>query len=102
MRALTPLLCLAVLGCASDDFGRPYTWQASGVNDANLRAMLVDQRHAVSGVAATTERAEPGVAAIVRLNQDRRRPLPDSRAAQVGAAGSAPVAAPPAGGMDAN
>ncbi|WPB83915.1 hypothetical protein [Sediminicoccus rosea] len=102
MRALAALLCLALPACAPTDFDRPYTWHATGVNDVNLRAMLADPRHAVSGVAAATDRARPGVDAIQRLNEDRRRPLPDSRAAQVGAAGSAPVAAPPAGGMDAN
>lgn len=104
MRAPAALLCLALPCCAPSDFDRPYTWQATGVNDVNLRAMLAEPRHALSGVGATTDRAEPGVAAIVRLNEDRRKPLPDSRAAQVGAVGNAPgSAAPPAdGGLNAN
>lgn len=82
-----PLLVLLLAGCAAtDDFRRPGTWQASGINDANLRAMLAEPGHAVRGVGARTERGQPASQAIRRLEQGRRQPLPDSRAAQIGAA----------------
>lgn len=102
MRAALLLSCLVLAGCGPDDFSRPGTWQATGINDANLRAMLADPRHAVGGVGAATDRGEPGVAAIERLNQDRRRPLPDSRAAMIGSAPAASAPAPAMGGSGAN
>lgn len=93
MRRFGSLFLLASLaGCAGgDDFSRAGTWRASGVNDANLRLMLAEPRDAARGRGATTERAQPGSLAITRLARDRRRPLPDSRAARIGAA---PTTAP--------
>jgi len=89
---------LLLAGCGGpQDAERPGTWQATGVNDANLAAMLADPHDAVLGVAAGTERAEPGSAAIRRLERDRRRPLPDSRASSIGGAGGAPAGAAPSG-----
>lgn len=82
-------------GCAApDDFSRPGTWQATGANDTNLRAMLVEPSHAVQGVAAPAERAQPAATAIRRLEQGRRPVLPDSRASTIGPA--SPAAASPA------
>lgn len=82
------LLVLAVwlAGCGTgEDFSRRGTWQPVGANDANLRTMLAEPAHAVRGVAAPTERGQPASLAIRRLELDRRRPLPDSRAAEIGA-----------------
>jgi hypothetical protein len=87
------LLLLPLAACGGGDFARPGTWQASGVNDANLRLMLADPQDAVRGRAAMGDRAQPATLAIRRLERDRRRPLPDSRAARIGAA---PAAAPEA------
>lgn len=96
-------LLLTLAGCAPDDFSRPGTWQPSGVNEANLRAMVAEPRHLRHGVAAPTERALPAVQAIRRLDADRRRPLPDSRTTQVGGTGGgntgAPGPAPEAGSV---
>jgi len=97
-RLLRPRFCLGfpllalLAGCAGDDFARPGTWQPTGANEANLRAMLVDPTHIERGVSAVGERGQPASAAILRLEQDRRRPLPDSRVSRVGA-----VAAPTGG-----
>jgi hypothetical protein len=87
IRGLVPVLAfLALAACAGPgDFARPGTWQPSGANDANLRAMLADPGHAMRGVAAPAERGQPASLAIRRLVQDRRRPLPDSRASTIGA-----------------
>ncbi|MFC7478334.1 hypothetical protein ACFQS7_28630 [Dankookia sp. GCM10030260] len=89
-----PLLGVLFLlaGC---DFDRPRTWQATGVNDANLRAMLAEPADAVRGVAARTERAQPASQAVNRMEQDRRRPMPDSRAALIGTAATAAAAPEP-------
>lgn len=111
MRSLLPMLAgpmlagaMALLaGCGPDDFSRPGTWQATGANEANLRAMVAEPAHLQRGVAATTERAQPATQAIRRLAADRRRPLPDSRAAQIGAitTGSPAPAAPIGGAANA-
>ncbi|MGK7869785.1 hypothetical protein [Falsiroseomonas sp. E2-1-a20] len=87
MRKIHVLLLVGPLAaCGGGDFDRPGTWQASGVNDANLRLMLADPQDAVRGRAAATERAQPATLAITRLQRDRRRSLPDSRAARIGSA----------------
>jgi hypothetical protein len=94
-----PASLLAVLLLAGCDINRPGTWQASGVNDANLRAMLAEPAHAVRGVSARTERGQPASLAIRRLEQGRRQPLPDSRASQIGATGASAAPDPePANG----
>ncbi len=92
------LLALPLAACGpGDDFTRPGTWRATGANDANLATMLVEPAHARAGVAARTDRGQPGSHAIRLLEQDRRRPLPDSRAATIGNIGAAsPAAAAPA------
>jgi hypothetical protein len=95
LRALLLLLPLVACG-PGDDFLRPGTWRPTGANEANLAAMLAEPSHARAGAAARTERAEPAALAIRRLELDRRRPLPDSRAAAIGsvAAPQAPAAEP--------
>lgn len=100
MRAIRIVLLMWPLAaCGGGDFARPGTWQASGVNDANLRLMLADPQDAARGRAATADRAQPASLAIRRLEGDRRRPLPDSRAARIGGAPAATQDAPmePAG-----
>jgi hypothetical protein len=100
MRHLVPAILLLLLpSCAEQDFERSGTWQATGANEANLRAMLAEPSHAVRGVADTTARGGTVSMAVRRLDEDRRRPLPDSRAAQIGSAPSPTGGgAPPAGG----
>jgi hypothetical protein len=93
---MRPILLLALLcGCATNDLDRPGTWRPNGANDTNLRAMIADPAHLRAGVAAPTERAEPATQAIRRLQTDRRRPLPDSRAAQIGVTTPGMASAPP-------
>ena len=93
------LLLLLLGGCMSNDLNRPGTWQSSGANETNLRAMIADPVHLRAGAAAPTERATPATQAIRRMDADRRRPLPDSRLAQIGASNAITSAAlPPAAG----
>lgn len=94
MRA-TLLALLLASGCAARDFERVGTWSATGVNDANLRAMVADPATLTRGIGATTSRGLVAGQAVSRLDEDRRRPLPDSRAAQVGALGGGAPTAPP-------
>ena len=90
-RSLTTTLALLLSGCnAGGDFARHGTWQPTGVNDANLTLMLAHPGHAVRGVGAATDPGQPASLAVRRLEQDRRRPLPDSRASTVGAAAAMP------------
>ena len=94
LQRLILLLALPLAACGpGDDFARPGTWRPTGANEANLATMLVEPAHARAGVAARTERGQPGSHAIRLLEQDRRRPLPDSRAATIGSIGAAPPAA---------
>ncbi len=85
-------LALAVgLGaCAPDtyfpptDFERAGTWQAEGINDRNLRAMVADPSHLTRGVGAATDRGRAGSAAVAALDACRRPRLPDSSISEVG------------------
>ena len=95
-RAVATLgLGLVVLagGCAPDtyfppsDFERAGTWQAEGINDRNLRAMVVDPSHLQNGVAAPTDRGQQGAAAVTALQQGQRPPLPRGLS-NVGSGGS--------------
>jgi hypothetical protein len=94
-----PCLLLLLAGCAAtEDFSRPGTWQSTGANDANLRAMLADPFHAERGVSAEAERGQPASLAIRRLERGLRPALPAIRTSTFG--GAEPAAAP-AGDPDA-
>ena len=54
----------------------PGTWQAEGVNDRNLRAMVADPSHLARGVGAATDRGAAGAAAVIALECGMRPPLP--------------------------
>ena len=77
MRPLV-LATIILAGCARDDFARPGTWAAAGLNERNLGAMLAEPVHGVRGVAAPDSRATTGGAAIERLLRDHRKPLPSA------------------------
>jgi hypothetical protein len=73
---------LALAACGSDnyfpanDFDRAGTWQATGVNDRNLRLQVADPAHLTRGTGAATDRGQAGSAAIDALQAGRRPPLP--------------------------
>ncbi|WP_376089146.1 hypothetical protein ACE7GA_17430 [Roseomonas sp. CCTCC AB2023176] len=89
------LLLLPLLGACTDDFSRPGTWQATGINDVNLRAMLANPGDLQHGAVLPGGNGTTGAAAVTRLNQDRLRPLP----AVSGRGGN--TATPPPGAPDA-
>ena len=70
--------CLLGSACAPlvPPVERPGTWQATGVNDYNLRAMVADRRDLDAGAPSRTSRGDIGSRAVTRLLiTDRRRPL---------------------------
>jgi hypothetical protein len=80
------LLPLACVGCSyQDPVDRPGTWQPSGSNEQNLRAMVTSPRDLDRGVAATTSRGNQGSIAATRLFIERRRPLITQSTSEVGA-----------------
>lgn len=77
--AFSVLGLVSVAACGpmtADQFERPNTWQASGVNDANLRAMLVNPNDMVVGQAAQGSSAILQNAAVTRVLTDKVKPLP--------------------------
>lgn len=69
MRRLLLALPLLAAACQGplEPHERPGTWQASGVNDANLRAMIADPAHLDRGAApASASRGEPAARAAIR------------------------------------
>jgi hypothetical protein len=62
-------LALAAGGCIDPEpFTRPNTWQATGANDANLRAMIANPADLQRGQApATAARGEAAALAAARL-----------------------------------
>lgn len=76
------LLCtlLALAACstmplASDPFKQPGTWSETGVNDANLRAMVADPHDLVAGKDAPNGLAVEAVPPVTRLLSGQRTGL---------------------------
>jgi len=90
------LLCIG--GCAYDPYERPGSWQPTGANERNLRAMVANPVHLNRGAEPTYERGDAGANAVTRLLTERRRPLPSQRSSTVGAA-QAPQADQPLPGL---
>jgi len=81
MRVASATLLLLLAACTSPD--RPGTWQPTGANDHNLRAMLVDPNHLIQGIGTPHSRAVTALAPIGRLDRGERPQLPDVRASSV-------------------
>lgn len=103
-RAVPILGLLLVLGaCAPDtyfppsDFERAGTWQAEGVNDRNLRAMVADPAHLSNGVGAASDRGGQGAAAVRALEAGRRPALPVGLS-EIGAQGTSAAGVTSGGG----
>jgi hypothetical protein len=70
MRGSSVALLAALLlgGCAVEPWDREGTWHATGVNDRNLRAMIVDPGHLSRGAApAVASRGEAAGRSTGRL-----------------------------------
>ncbi|GGG43588.1 hypothetical protein GCM10010964_33750 [Caldovatus sediminis] len=104
--AVAAVLVLGGCSMAREPFEQPGTWQATGANEHNLRAMVAVPGHLDRGIGAATERSQPGTLAATRLLTDRRRRLPVTTTSGLFAAGAgggdAPVTGPGAGGAGAS
>ena len=78
---------LGLGGCSEYEVDRPGTWQATGVNERNLRAMLVDPADYRAGTGAITARGDSASRAVTRLGNERRRQLIDATVSRVGPSG---------------
>ena len=75
---------LALGACTDDPFERPGTWRATGVNDANMRAQIVDPAQLQRGAGAGTDRGQAGSAPITVLEAGKRPQVPSTELARVG------------------
>jgi len=90
LHASLALLCgLALAGCKDlpDPVDGEGKWRPTGLNDANLRAMIVDPSHLQQGVGSPQASGPTGTAAVERLYTDKVKPLPNVRLAPVGGGG---------------
>lgn len=93
----------ALAGCTtppwSDPFERPGTWQPTGVNDANLRAMAQNPADLERGRGATTAQGFSAVRPVDNLVRGQRPQLPQvNSAAGPGGGGSGSAGGSQAGG----
>jgi hypothetical protein len=91
-RVLTLLgLLVALGGCAglTDPFKRPDTYVATGVNDDNLRAMIVNPVDLQHGVGAPDTTGLNAAAAVARLRNDNVHQLPSSNLSDIGSGAGA-------------
>lgn len=86
---LVGLAALPIAACTDDPFERPGTWRPAGVNEANLRAQVVDPAMLERGVGASTDRGQQGSMPITTLQDGKRPAVPTTRLTGVGFAGSA-------------
>ena len=99
VNGLALFLLITVAGCSQPEIDRPGTWQPTGVNDQNLRAMLARPEDAYAGNAALTSRGDSGGRAVTRLLVDKRRSLLNVSVSKLGASSDAPAdSGLPAGG----
>lgn len=94
------LATLLLAGCGpgnpvtGDVIDRPGTWQPTGENDANLRAMIADPRDLIAGAGSADSRATAAAPPVERLVAGKRAPLSTQTAADIGGV-------PPQGGSNA-
>ena len=102
-RLLASLIALMVAGCdATDPFLRGDRWHPTGANAANLRVMARVPSDLARGARPDRSNGDLATAAVVRLREDRVRPLPDSGLAQVTPVGGGAPASPQAPAANAS
>lgn len=84
----TSLLSIAAAAGCTDAFDRPGTWNPSGVNDSNLRVMVVDPAQLRRGVGSATARGQAGSVPITNLEAGERPLLPSTQLSTVGGGGA--------------
>jgi hypothetical protein len=78
---------LLVTGCdasyLTDPYQRPGTYNPTGVNDANLRAMVANPHDLVEGTGAGVTTGATAAPPVARVLAGKRYPLPTLNAASV-------------------
>jgi hypothetical protein len=81
-----PGVLMLVAGC--DPLTKPYTWQPSGSNQANLEAEVADKQDLLIGQPDGGADGMLAAAAVDRLRRDRTRALPAIDTSGAGGGGS--------------
>jgi hypothetical protein len=79
-------VALLVAGCTydmSDPYLRPGTWNPTGDNDANLRAMVANPHDLVEGTGQGTSAGAEAAPPVARLLAGKRYPLPQLNASDI-------------------
>jgi hypothetical protein len=93
-----------ISGCAGliDPYQREGTWHPIGINDDNLRLMVVNPTDLEHGVAANDSVGQTSAAAVLRERTDNVKALPDFSVGPIGAAtGGGSGGSPGTGGTGA-
>ncbi|WP_171034244.1 hypothetical protein [Lichenicoccus roseus] len=69
------LALLGLLAACGDPYQRPGTWQAEGVNDANLKVEATNKSDFIAGHGDAGSDGTLDAAAVDRLHQDKARKL---------------------------
>jgi len=88
---VTRIVILALpllLAACGDPFQRAYTWHPSGVNDANLAAMVQDKRDLVAGRGQAGSDGQLAATAAERLHSDKTKPLRLESTSSLGSGGT--------------
>jgi hypothetical protein len=95
-----PVVLVCLGGCAglADPFQRQGTWQATGVNADNLRAMVANPADLRQGRGAPDTNGLEAAAAVTRLRDDKLKRLPGSGLSNIG--GSSGSGGQGGGGQD--
>jgi hypothetical protein len=84
---------ILVSGCSydlTDPYLRPGTYNPTGDNDANLRAMVANPHDLVEGTGAGTSTGAEAAPPVARLLAGKRYPLPELNAAGINIINTAP------------
>jgi hypothetical protein len=80
------IVALLVAGCTydmSDPYLRPGTWNPTGDNDKNLRAMVANPHDLVEGTGQGASAGAEAAAPVARLLAGKRYPLPQLNASGI-------------------
>ena len=95
LASIVALSGLSVSGCdyLGDPYARPGTWTPTGVNTANLQAMVAVPADLQSGRGDDTALGQTAAAAVQRLREGKVKPLPDSALSDVKVSGTGAASA---------
>jgi hypothetical protein len=80
------VVALLAVGCAYDPYDpylRPGTWNPTGDNNANLRAMVTNPHDLVEGTGQGTSAGAEAAPPVTRLLAGKRYPLPQLNASGI-------------------